>query len=453
MLYVALSLVTVACAVLFWRLIKSGAELKRYSMITDIEAESIKLRSQLESELSQKRSDSEKVLTDLSKSITQSQREALEHKERSTELSKERLSLEREVSLLNEESDLLSAGFYKSKYNFQKSEKYAALLDSKRDFQKAAIKAKDAIVCNTQWTVGGSAAEGKKMTDRVIKLGLSAFNVQCDNEILRVKFDNIDKAGERIAKIRDNVNKLLEPNQCRITDNFYNLKVEELYLTYEYVQKVYEEKEEQKAIREQMREEDKARREAERAQAEAEKEERRVQIALIKARAELATKSGEENLLLQAKIAALEQSLSAALQSKERAKSMAELTRQGHVYIISNVGSFGENVFKIGMTRRLDPMDRVWELGDASVPFDFDVHAIIKSDDAPALENKLHKEFDKVRLNRVNLRKEFFKVELADIERACRATVSTEFKLTKIAEASEWRRTVALAAHEQKNAA
>ena len=102
-------------------------------------------------------------------------------------------------------------------------------------------------------------------------------------------------------------------------------------------------------------------------------------------------------------------------QQYERAKSMAQLTKQGHVYVISNIGSFGENVFKIGMTRRLEPMERVKELSGAAVPFDFDVHAMISCDDAPALEKTLHDHLESYRINRVNLRKEFFRIELSRI--------------------------------------
>lgn len=117
---------------------------------------------------------------------------------------------------------------------------------------------------------------------------------------------------------------------------------------------------------------------------------------------------------------------------------MAQQTKAGHVYVISNIGSFGDNVFKIGMTRRLEPMDRVKELGDASVPFEFDVHAMIYSDNAPELENIIHKEFDSRRVNLVNSRKEFFQVELEEIEEiAKKRNLDVEF--TKIAEAREFR--------------
>lgn len=361
--------------------------------------------------------------------------------------------LAEEVKILTDDSDLLSAGFYKPRYAFGDSKKFAERLDSIRDQQKALIKAKSAIVCGTEWTVGGSKAEGKKMTDRVVKLGLSAFNVQCDNEILSVRFDNIDRSEAKLTKIRENVDKLLEPNQCRITNEFFKLKVEELYLAYEYQEQLHKEKEEQRALREQMKEEERARREAERAQNEAEREESRYADALEKARKELERKTEGEREEYSAKIAQLEAQLREAQEKRERAKSMAEQTRRGHVYIISNIGSFGENVYKIGMTRRLDPMDRIWELGDASVPFDFDVHALVQSEDAPALERKLHETFGERRVNRINARKEFFRARIEEIAEACKRFHGHEFRLTLFAEAKEYRQTIAMTQSKESEAA
>lgn len=358
-----------------------------------------------------------------------------------------------ELKIFNDDYDLISSGFYKSKYDFDDSQKYVNKLDEIRGKQKQLIKDKNAIVCITSWTVGGSKVEGKKMIDRVIKLGLSAFNVQCDNEILKVKFDNVDRAEAKIQKIRETVDKLLEPNQCHITNDFLKLKRDELFLAYEYQEQLQKEKEEQRQLREQMKEEEKARREIEKIQADAEKDEKRYQEALEKARKEIDKKSESERSAYASKILDLESKLKEAIENKERAKSQAELTRRGHVYIISNIGSFGENVYKIGMTRRLDPMDRIYELGDASVPFDFDVHAMVYSEDAPTLEKQLHNEFVEKRVNQINQRKEFFEVELKEIEIACKKHHGGEFKLTLIAEAKEYRQTIARTKHDEKKAA
>jgi Meiotically up-regulated gene 113 len=146
---------------------------------------------------------------------------------------------------------------------------------------------------------------------------------------------------------------------------------------------------------------------------------------------------------LQHKISELERELEEAQLKKERALSMAQQTKRGHVYIISNIGSFGENVFKIGMTRRLEPMDRIRELGDASVPFRFDVHALIYSDEARTLEYELHKAFSEKALNLFNFRKEFFNVTLEEIESKIKELgFSAEF--TSEPEAMEYKETLAI---------
>ncbi len=138
----------------------------------------------------------------------------------------------------------------------------------------------------------------------------------------------------------------------------------------------------------------------------------------------------------------MSQKLTEAEAKNQRALSMAQQTRSGHVYIISNLGSFGEDVLKIGMTRRLEPDDRIKELSDASVPFSFDVHAMIRSDDAPALERLLHERFDDLRVNKVNYRKEFFRVPIQRLrEFVAEKTLEATFTMT--AEAREYRETVA----------
>ena len=217
------------------------------------------------------------------------------------------------------------------------------------------------------------------------------------------------------------------------------MKLEELHLVHEFQERKQAEVEEQRAIREQMREEERARRELERAQIEAERDADRYGKALEKARSEAEKATGEKQSKLMLEIERLQTMLAEATAQRERAKSQAELTRSGYVYIISNLGAFGENVYKIGMTRRLDPMDRVVELSDASVPFPFDVHALIYSDDAPGLENALHRAFHARRVNLVNLKKEFFKTSLEEIaEIAGQHKADVHFTLA--AEAADWRK-------------
>jgi multidrug efflux pump subunit AcrA (membrane-fusion protein) len=221
------------------------------------------------------------------------------------------------------------------------------------------------------------------------------------------------------------------------------LKRKELILEYEYQSKRQQEKEEMRAIQEELREEEKAKREYEQAQKEAEKEEVNYQKALDKARKEYEVSTGEKQEKLESQIKILEQELKEAQEKKERALSMAQQTKRGHVYVISNIGSFGENVYKIGMTRRLEPLDRVKELGDASVPFRFDIHAMIYSEEAPKLENELHKAFTNKKVNMLNYRKEFFNVTLDEIENKVKE-IGLDAEFSRLPEAMEYRETLAI---------
>jgi len=357
-----------------------------------------------------------------------------------------------QLSHFSDEVDLRQSGVVKLEYDFGTSEAFADKLEEIRNRQKELVKNKDAIKCDKEWTVGGSKAEGKKMMDRLIKLGLNAFNYQCDNIILNVKYNNYDKSKEKIIKLQETIEKLLEVNECYVNRDYIKLKFEELELAFGYQEKLYEEKEEQKRIRAQMQEEEKVRKEIEKAKLDAEKEEQYYEKALDKARKELEKKQGEEFEQLQAKIRDMEQQLQEAHEKKQRALSMAEQTKRGHVYIISNIGSFGENVLKIGMTRRLEPMERIYELGDASVPFEFDVHGMIFSEDAPELEKKLHNYFTEKRTNQVNLRKEFFNISISEIERVC-SEMKLKVELTKAAEAREYYQTLEKIKEHTKKAA
>lgn len=342
------------------------------------------------------------------------------------------------------QDDLVMMGFYNPHYHFDDSESYKNRLAEIRERQKQLAKDNKAVLSKTTWTIGGKQKEGEKLTGNIIKLMVRAFNGECDAMIEEVKFSNVVKYEEKIQRSKQSIDKLTDFFGCSITDEYMNLKIEELRLVYEYVEKKEAEKEEQRQIKEQMREEEKVRRELEKAQEDAAKEEKRYQEALDKARKEMENASGAELQSMNEKIAELQRLLDNAHTQKERALSQAQLTKSGFVYVISNIGSFGENVFKIGMTRRLEPMDRVKELGDASVPFDFDVHAMIFSENAPELENQLHKRFNNLRVNQVNTKKEFFKVPLTDIESAVKQVMPVaEFTFTLLAEAKEFRETIA----------
>lgn len=349
-------------------------------------------------------------------------------------------SLQKDVEQLSLDAHVQDFGLYEPKYQFPDSPSYKQELDRIYDLEKEMIKADRAARCQTTWTVEGSQARGRKMVEQQLKLMLQAFNGETDALISKVRFDNAKRIEERIEKLFEKLNKLGAEKQCFITREFFELKLKELHLTHEYAEKKQQEAEEQRAIREQMREEEKAQRELERAQLEAEREAERYQSALQKAQRDAEKAQGEKLNKLNAEIERLSQLVTDANARKERAISQAQLTKSGYVYIISNVGSFGEEVYKIGMTRRLDPMDRVHELGDASVPFAFDVHAMVYSEDAPGLENLLHRSFDQRRVNLVNTKKEFFRVALDEIREVVTKHHAGEVKYTLVAEALEFRK-------------
>lgn len=385
----------------------------------------------------------EKKKTELSQVTKNIQNE----KNNALKLLETKKKLETSLKELEETVELQEYGFYKKSFFYDSSVEYKNKLDTIYEKQKEMIKDKSAALCTTEWTVEGSKAKGKKMTADNLKLILRAFNGESDAAIAKVKFNNFAVMEKRITKSKEAIDKLSSVNHCFINEKYYKLKLEELHLNYEYALKLQEEKEEQREIREQMREEEKARREYEKAIKDAELEEKRYASALESAKKEyekiMAQKSEEERAIYAEKIAKLEEELKIAHEKSQRAISQAQLTRSGHVYIISNIGSFGEEVYKIGMTRRLDPEDRVKELSGASVPFPFDIHAMIYSEDAPGLETKLHRAFNDRRVNLINQKREFFNVSLDEIKSFIEENHG-EFKLTKVAEASQFRETMAM---------
>jgi hypothetical protein len=280
---------------------------------------------------------------------------------------------------------------------------------------------------------------------------VDAFNGKVDSALAKVKHDNYGKIKQEIIDAFALVNHNGAPfRSARINQAFLDARQDELKWAVSTHELRQIELAEQREIKQQIRDEEKARKEMERVIKEAEKEERLIQKALEKARAELGNANEEQRKEFEAQLADLENKLEEAEERGQRALSMAQQTRRGHVYVISNVGSFGENVFKIGMTRRLEPLDRVKELGDASVPFSFDVHAMLYSEDAPSLEKELHRRFNHESVNKVNSRKEFFRTSLAEIKQVVDNQGITDIHWTMKAEATEYRESLAIEASQQK---
>jgi hypothetical protein len=280
--------------------------------------------------------------------------------------------------------------------------------------------------------------------DHALKFVLSTFNGKVDTVLSRVKPGNQGKLIQEIKDAYALVNKDGEVyKNARIQEEYLDSRLEELKWAVA-VQKLKEKtREEQRALREQIREEERAKKEIERAIRQAEREEELVNKAIAKIRKQFEEASEAEKAKLEAQLRELNVKLVEAEEKSKKAISMAQQTKKGHVYIISNIGSFGEDVHKIGLTRRLDPSERVRELGDASVPFPFDVHAMLASDDAPALETELHRRFLERQVNKVNKRKEFFRVSLKELREAA-AEMGLDASWTLTAEAAQYRETMAL---------
>ena len=353
-------------------------------------------------------------------------------------------SLKNQIIETDEEILLQSFGLYAPRYSFTTVDEYKEKLTSIRNWQKAMIKDKTAVTGATNWQVNGSAAQGRKMVANMQKLLLRAFNAECDDIVEHVKFSNLESSVKRIGASREAISKLGAMMGITVTEGFYQLKIEELYLAHEYQVKKQEEKEALKEARARMREEAKLAKELEEARKNIEKEQKHYSNALKKIEAQIqsAGESNEELLEKKAEIVAQLEKLESAIKDVDY---RAANQKAGYVYVISNIGAFGPDVYKIGMTRRLDPTERVDELGDASVPFNFDVHAMIFSDDAPALEAALHRAFADRKLNFVNTRREFFRVTLDEIKAVVKANFDKTVEFIDVPPAEQYRQSLLMA--------
>lgn len=345
----------------------------------------------------------------------------------------------KELICLDEEITLQSFGLYAPKYEFDNSDEYKAKLIDIRKHQKTMIKNGTAVTGNQNWTVNGNAAQGRKMIKDMQKLLLRAFNSECDEVIDRVKFNTYETAERRIESSFEAISKLGKVMDVAISYPYYSSKLEELDLAFEYRMKKQEEKELQKELRAQMREDARLQREIEAERKKIEKERSHYKNAMSTLEAQIAAATGEEKIALLSKKKEIEEQLVDIDKAMKDIDYREANQRAGYVYIISNIGSFGENIFKIGMTRRLDPTERVSELGDASVPFNFDIHAMIFSDDAPALEAALHRAFEDRKLNMVNTRREFFNVTLDEIKEVVKNNFDKTVEFIEMPDAEQYR--------------
>ena len=294
-----------------------------------------------------------------------------------------------------------------------------------------------AVKGSSTWTVNNSASKGQKMVSDTQKLILRAFNNECDDIVSKVRYTNYDASLNRVYKSADAISKLGTIMSISITQEYLDSKISELRLAFEYQQIKQQEKEALQASRAEMKEAAKLQKEIDEQRKLLEKEQTHYQTAYSKVCEQLRISPDDADLL--SKKGELEQRLADVDNSLKAVDYREANQRAGYVYIISNIGAFGENIYKIGMTRRLDPQDRIDELGDASVPFNFDVHAMIFSDDAPALEAALHRAFENKKLNMVNQRREFFNVTLDEIKTVVRKNFDKTVEFIDIPNAEQYR--------------
>lgn len=368
-----------------------------------------------------------------------------------SKLNKNLSTLENKIDILNAESQRLDDEI-NQKYDTSLVTIYKSVIipnidetsssEIKNKLSLLKIKEKDFIL---DGAINIPSYLNNREANNIKKKMLIPLESEITGLLNKLTISNVDSTREKIIRTFDKINKLFKNDEAEFKKELLELKLQELELNYSYIVKVNDEKEQQKAIKEQMIEEEKVRREIEREKKRIDKEERQFNSEITKLMAYMQKASADvEKELYADKIKELEEKLRELETVKEDVLQRELNTRAGYVYVISNIGSFGEDVYKIGMTRRLEPMDRIKELSSASVPFEFDVHAMIFSEDAPTLENQLHTHFRKNEVNKVNQRKEFFKVSLDEIEKVVLENYNGTVSFTKLAQAEQYRRSLEL---------
>lgn len=352
----------------------------------------------------------------------------------------------RQVESLDDAILVQDYGLYEPRFDFASSTMFKDELKGCRSQQKAVVKEMASAAADTSWTVNGSNAQGKKMVRDVSKLLMRAYNSECDDLVRKVKTTNVDKSIERIHKLAGQIDRLGKTLGISIPEGYSELKEREVRLAYEFAMQKEREREKLRALREQEREERKLAREIAAARKKYEKEKMQYLSAYKDIAERLLTASNEDRDALEQKADELKAKLDDVDAAVAGVDYREANQKAGFVYVISNIGSFGEGVYKIGMTRRLDPMERVRELGDASVPFSFDVHALIFCDDAPKLEAALHKQFEDRKVNIVNQRREFFRVTLEEIEQVVKENYDRTVEFKDVPDADQYRTSEALRA-------
>lgn len=361
-----------------------------------------------------------------------------------TALHQEISELETQLTSTKDEVSMETFGLYKPRYDFASSLGYKDQLATVRQNQKEMIKTERACEIFRPMTLDGSTSKGHSMQKKNCKQLIRSFNGECEAAINKVTYSNIDRITSRIEKSINQLNKLNEPNGIRLTSYYLDSKIDELHLAYEYATKKQAEKEELREQREREREEKRAQQEIKDAQKQLNKELDHYKKAISELEEKLATLEGADREAVQNSIDELQKNVDESEAKKKDLDYRQENATAGYVYIISNIGSFGNDIVKIGVTRRLDPMERIDELGSASVPFKFDVHALIFSYDAYSLESELHTRFADQRINKVNSRKEYYRVPISEIKEVLSEYKDLTVDFNEVPEAPEYRESMAI---------
>ncbi|MFJ9870268.1 DUF4041 domain-containing protein [Streptomyces sp. NPDC101165] len=390
------------------------------------DAEADQIRRQARDEVKQQREEAKTA----GKEAAQARKEAEKIRNETYKASSRLAELQAQVVTTDETVMLQQVGIYAYRHQLEDAIAYRTRLDSLQADIKNLARTDQAVLAAQDWTVNGSVRAGRKMVRDFSKLMLRAYNAEADYAVRTMKPHRLTSLVDRLYKSRETIAKLGATMNIRISDAYHDARVRELQLTADFLQKKEEEREAQREIRAREREEAAAQRELDREREKLQKEQRHYQAALERLRARGDADAVAE---MEAKLEEIEQALSSV-------EARAANIRAGYVYVISNIGAFGERMVKIGMTRRLEPLERVYELSGAAVPFRFDVHALIFSKDAVGLESQLHQEFAEHRVNRVNARKEFFRVTPAQVREALQRHAGQHLvEFAEEPQALEWR--------------
>lgn len=331
---------------------------------------------------------------------------------------------------------LTDAGLSSYPHPAESSVRLKERLDDTRAKIKKMVRDKTAVQASTTFTFNNSAAQGRKFVADMSKMMLRAYNAEAENCVLTVKAGNGEAARKRLERARDQAQRLGTMIDLSIDYRYHHLRLEELRLALEHQNAKKAEKEAEREERARLREERKAQKElqAERDRLAKQRDHYRNVLAQLEAQGRT-----EEAVEMRTRMEEVDAEI-------ETVDFRTANIRAGYVYVISNIGSFGERMVKIGMTRRLEPMDRVKELGDASVPFNFDVHALFFSEDAVGVETSLHHHFADKRVNRINNRREFFYVTPAEVRDALTRIAGNLLEFTEEPAAEQYRESRQIAA-------